>query len=218
MQITRLIICVACSGILLSSCVSKKKYLDMESSKLRAEQRVRDLTTENNAQAERLKQMIADYEQVKTDLMASNAEKDELIGKLNGKINNLSLNVQEKDASIEEKIYAFAYEKRRLNQQVDEYKQQVESLSNEKQQLTDQVKKLNGDLAEVRFDLNRQKEENTSLEHQLNKRGTEIEKLSKQLSTVKAEVQQLKVDMQTKDETIERLKNNVSLLKNEIGK
>ena len=96
MKTSRLVILIACVAVLFSSCVSKKKYLDMESSKLRAEQRVRDLTDETNAKSDRIEQLIADYEKTKTELMGSNAEKDQLISELNGQINDLSTNVQEK--------------------------------------------------------------------------------------------------------------------------
>ncbi|WP_430972530.1 hypothetical protein [Sunxiuqinia rutila] len=218
MRTSKLVIFIACVGLLSVSCVSKKKYLDMESSKLRAEQRVRDLTDENQAKADRIAQLIADYEETKTELMGSNAEKDQLISDLNGQINTLANNVQEKDANIEEKIYAFEYEKRQYSQQMEGYKNQIATLQDDKNALSSQVKKLTGDLSEIRFNQNRQKDENSKLEFQLKSKNSTIEELSGQLATLKSQVQKLKVDLQTKDEKIEQLKNNVSLLKSELAK
>ncbi|MGQ8337147.1 hypothetical protein ACUNWD_11410 [Sunxiuqinia sp. A32] len=217
MNTNKLILVFAVLAVLLSSCVSKKKFLDMESSKLRAEDRVRELTTENKAKADRIQQMIADFEKMKQELLASNAEKDQLIITLNGQINKLNSNVEEKDASFEEKIYAFEYEKRRINQELEDQQQELANLQSRNEDLSSTVNKLQGDLTEKNFDLNRQKEENSKLINQLSKGDQKYEEQAKQLAAIKAEVQRLKVEMQTKDETIERLKNNVSLLKKEIG-
>ena len=58
-----------------TSCVSKKKYLEMESFKQRAENRVRELTDENTAKDKRIETMIADFELMKGELMESNVIK-----------------------------------------------------------------------------------------------------------------------------------------------
>ena len=217
MNNNKLLLLIIGIGITFSACVSKKKYVAMESSKMRAEQRVRELNDENDAKAKRLEQMIADYEQTKTELLSSNAEKDQMINNLNGEINKLSSNVAERDASMEEKIYAFEYEKRRLAQQAEDYKTEMGNLNEGKKSLSAEIKQLNGDLSGVRFNLNRKTEENEKLQLLLNKKNRDMEELSGQLASVKAEVQKLKVDLQAKDETIERLNNNVSLLKKELG-
>ena len=59
----------------LSSCVSKKKYLEMEAGRLKAEELSRKLDGENKAKAERIRTLIADYESMKNELMESNAMK-----------------------------------------------------------------------------------------------------------------------------------------------
>ena len=56
--------------IIFSSCVSKKKFLEMQSGRQRAEEKVRQLTSENNAKAARIEAMIADFETMKNELVA----------------------------------------------------------------------------------------------------------------------------------------------------
>ena len=65
MKTNKILIASILLAVGLSACVSKKKYLDMESSRMRAEQRVRELTDENEAKAGRIAKMIADYETMK---------------------------------------------------------------------------------------------------------------------------------------------------------
>ena len=58
--------------VFFSSCVSKKKYLEMETGRLKAEDLSRQLTTENNAKATRIEALIADFERKKNELLERN--------------------------------------------------------------------------------------------------------------------------------------------------
>ena len=49
----------------------------MQNGRIQAEEQLRQTTAESNARAERIKTMIADFESMKNELMASNAEKDQ---------------------------------------------------------------------------------------------------------------------------------------------
>ncbi|MCW0484408.1 hypothetical protein [Gaoshiqia sediminis] len=202
----------------MTACVSKKKFVEMESSKLRAEQRVRELTGENEAKATRIGQMIADFEKMKQELLESNAQKDQLITNLNGQINALNSNVKEKDATIEEKLYAFEYEKRRLEEELATGKSAQVALRAENESLSGELNQTKNQLSDLQFDLKRKKDEAERLEQQRLLKDKEYEAQEVQLSRLKAEIQQLKNQLQEKDETIERLNNNVNLLKRELGK
>ena len=59
MKTNRILLLVTLLAVVSAGCVSKKKYLDMESSKLRAEKRVRELTGENEDKDQRIAKMIA---------------------------------------------------------------------------------------------------------------------------------------------------------------
>lgn len=218
MKTNRILFIGALVAISLTSCVSKKKYLDMESSKMRAEQRVRELTDENEARAARISQMIADFEAMKTELMGSNAAKDQLIGDLNGQINRLKSNVQEKDASIEEKLYAFEFEKRRMDEALKAGKSTENALKEENKSLAAELSQTRNELSDIQFSLSREKESAEAINRQLAEQNSQYEQQASQIAALKADIQKLKVEAKQKDETIERLNNNVSLLKSQIGK
>lgn len=217
MKTKRILITTLIVTIGLSSCVSKKKYLDMESSKMRAEQRVRELTDENEMQATRIAKMIAEYEAMKQDLLVSNAQKDEMISNLNSEINGLKSNVQEKDETIEEKLYAFAYEKRQLNESLEKDKSMIEELKQENKALSGELSQTKETLADTKFSLSREKSNVEKLNGELQKKDGLYEAQMQQIASLKADIQKLKVEAQEKDETIERLNNNVSLLKSKLN-
>ncbi|MFV0376714.1 MAG: hypothetical protein ACK5JD_05350 [Mangrovibacterium sp.] len=218
MKTNRILLVGTLVAVSLTSCVSKKKYLDMESSKIRAEQRVRELTDENEARAARISKMIADFETMKKDLMASNATKDQLIGDLNGQINKLKSNVQEKDASIEEKLYAFEFEKRRMDDVLKASKVTETTLKEENRNMANELSQLRNELTDSQFNLNREKESKEQANQQLAQNASQYEQQASQIAALKADIQKLKVDAKEKDETIERLNNNVSLLKSQLAK
>ncbi len=211
MKTNQLIILVLISATIFPSCVSKKKFVEMESSKLRAETRVRELTDEKEAQAKRIAEMIAEFENMKQELLSSNAQKDQMIGKLKGEINALSSNVKEKDATIEEKLYAFEYEKRQLAQDVQQSKSAEASLREKNTELALELSAANGKLAEMQIDLSRLKDDATRKDQKNSEQAEQLLQLQK-------ETGQLKAQLQEKDQLIEQLKNNVSLLKKELGK
>ncbi|WP_423130028.1 hypothetical protein [Gaoshiqia sp. Z1-71] len=218
MKTNRLLLLVIILAISLTSCVSKKKYLDMESSKLRAEQRVRELTDENEAKAGRIEQMIADFEQMKLGLMENNAQKDQLIANLTGQINTLNSNVKEKDAGLAEKLYAFEFEKRRLEEELKNTKNTQARLREQNESLSEELGSTKNKLADLQFDYTRQKGDVDRINAQVASADKKFEEQASQVAALKTEIQKLKSEGQEKDETIERLKNNVTLLKNELGK
>ena len=218
MKTTRLILLITICALSLSSCVSKKKFVEMESSKLRAEYRVRELTGENEAQSNRIEEMISDFEKMKQELLTSNAQKDQMIGNLNGQINMLNSNVKEKDATIEEKLYAFEYEKRRIDEELQKSRDAQTALQNKNASLAQELSSARNELADLRFNLTRQDDDTKRLNDQLKLKDQKFEEQGSLLLRLQAEVDKLKAQAQEKDQTIERLTNNVSLLKKELSK
>ena len=218
MKTNRLVLLIIISAMSLSSCVSKKKFVEMESSKLRAEQRVRELTGENEAKASRIGTMIADFEKMKQELMGSNAKKDQLISDLAAKINALNSNVKEKDATIEEKLYAFEFEKRQMKEALRKSRDSVSVMQNKNSSLSGEVNSLKSDLSSLRFDYDRQKDDMQRLRAQATLNDRKYEEQAARLARLDDEIRKLKAAMQEKDDTIERLKNNVALLKKELAK
>jgi chromosome segregation ATPase len=202
----------------LSSCVSKKKFVEMESFKLRAENRVRELTNENEAQSNRIEAMITEFEKMKQELLSSNAQKDEMIGQLSGQINMLNSNVKEKDATIEEKLYAFEYEKRRMAEELQLSKNAQTSLQDKNAGLAQELSTAKSELADLRFNLSRQDDDSKRLNEQLKLKDQKFEEQSAVLLRLQNETDKLKTQIKEKDQIIERLTNNVNLLKKELSK
>ncbi len=218
MQTSRLIIMTIIGALSFSSCVLKKKFVEMESSKLRAEERVRELTSENEAQANRIEEMIAEFEKMKQELLGSNAQKDEMIGKLNGQINLLNSNVKEKDATIEEKLYAFEYEKRRTAEELEISKNAQTSLQNKNTSLAQELSATKNELAELRFNQQRQNDDAKRVNEQIRLKDQKFDEQGAVLIKLQEETDKLKAQIKEKDQIIERLTNNVNLLKKELSK
>ena len=218
MKTSRLIIMIIIGTLSLSSCVLKKKFVEMESSKLRAEDRVRELTSENEAQSNRIEEMITEFEKMKQELLSSNAQKDEMIGKLNGQINLLNSNVKEKDATIEEKLYAFEYEKRRTAEELEISKNSQTSLQNKNTSLAQELSAAKNELADLRFNLSRQNDDSKRLNEQIKLKEQRFEEQSAVLLKLQEETDKMKAQLREKDQIIERLNNNVNLLKKELSK
>ena len=84
-----LILFVSVLFVGLSSCVSKKKFLEMEAGRLKAEELSRKLDAENRDKAGRIEVLIADFEAMKNELMESNAAKELHIDSLKTELSTL---------------------------------------------------------------------------------------------------------------------------------
>ena len=118
-------------ALLFTSCVSKKKFLEMQDGRLQSEQQVRELTQENNARAERIKKMIADFEAMKNELLGSNAEKDEYIDNLNKKIVDLDNQLGQQKQSLQANTYTYGFEKERLSETLQVSEKAIRSLESQ---------------------------------------------------------------------------------------
>lgn len=201
---------------IVPSCVSKKKYLEMTSSKQLADARIEELNSVVSGKNHRIEKMIADFEQMKNELMESNAIKDQYIDSLSGELNKLAKTVNVKESVIGEKETSFEFEKRRLTEDLDDQKKLVRSKQLEMNQLSEEMKSLNENLSQLTFDLNREKGEKQVLQGNLELRDASIAELNASTGKLKAEIQSLKKQLADKNETIKRLENNVQLLKKEL--
>lgn len=213
---TSLILIVFSLVFLVPSCVSKKKYLEMTSSKQQADARIEELNSVVSGKNQRIEKMIADFELMKNELMESNAIKDQYIDSLSGELNKLAKTVNVKESVIGQKETSFEFEKRRLTEDLDEQRKLVRNKQLEMNQLSDEIKTLNENLSQLTFDLNREKGEKQVLQGNLETRDASIAELNTATAKLKTEIQSLKKQMADKNETIKRLENNVQLLKKEL--
>ena len=96
------VLVVLSTVFIVSSCVSKKKFIEMQNGRLSAEEQVRQLTEESNARAKRIEALIADFEAMKNELMQSNAMKDQYIDSLSSEVFVLNNKLNEQNESLEQ--------------------------------------------------------------------------------------------------------------------
>ena len=204
--------------VLFASCVAKKKYLEMEAGRLKAEQQVRELTAANNDKAERIKGLIADFEDIKGVLLASNALKDQYIDSLNTKVSDLSSKINEKSESLEEKDYAFEFEKRRLNNALVERDKKINELQEEIASLEKGIAQKTSEAEINSFNLKEAKGQTEKLNAEKKLQEEKLESLQKKINGLQAQIKALQEEAKEKDATITRLTNNVKLLKDQLGK
>ncbi len=200
-----------------SSCVSKKKYLEMEAGRLKAEKLSQQLDAENTAKAARIEALIADFEKMKNELMESNAIKDQYIDSLNGEVFTLTENLNKQKESLQETSFNLDFEQQRLNSALQEKEKSIAALQSEVNQLEQEVTEKNALIEQRNFDLGKVKDQATVLEGKILTTDKKVAELQGQLNKAKAETAKLQEEIKTKDETITRLENNVKLLKKELG-
>ncbi|NQU84936.1 MAG: hypothetical protein HQ541_04175 [Mariniphaga sp.] len=208
---------LASTLLIFTSCVAKKKYLAMEAGRLNAELQVRDLTAENNAKKQRIEAMIIDFEELKNELLESNAIKDQYITTLNNEISTLQSNVSLTTETLEEKDYAFEFEKRRLNNTITERDTKIRQLENELESWKNTAFNQSSEIDSKNFELRQEKDKVTLLEGEKNVQQLKIENLDSALKTIQDEISNLNSQIKEKDAEILKLKNNVKVLKGEIG-
>jgi chromosome segregation ATPase len=212
-----LIIIITAFSIFFTSCVSKKKFTEMQNGRLQSEEQVRELTVENNARAARIEAMIADFESMKNELMESNAEKDQYIDNLNKEIAGLHDQLEEQKESLQNRNFTYGFERERLSETLQERENTIRSLERQIAGLEKEMSSQNTTLSDRNVRINALTDQIASLEREKERGEKERAGLEQQLVNRREEVNALKAQLNEKDETITRLQNNVNLLKKELG-
>lgn len=208
---------LASTLLIFTSCVAKKKYLAMETGRLNAELQVRNLTAENNAKEKRIDAMIIDFEELKNELLENNALKDQLITTLNNEVSTLQSNVSQTTETLEEKDYAFEFEKRRLNNTITERDKKIRQLENEVESWKNTAFSRSSEIDSKNFELSKEKDKASLLEGEKKVQQTKIDNLESELKKIKENITILNSQIKEKDAEILKLKNNVKVLKEGIG-
>jgi chromosome segregation ATPase len=217
MRYKRFILIFVLFPLIFQSCVSKKKFLEMQDGRLKAEEQVRNLTKENNAKADRIKALIADYEDMKNELLGSNALKDQHIDSLRGEIFMLRELLQEQKESLQESSFAFGFEQQRMKETLQSKDEKIQDLELQIESLDAEISEQASVIDDKNFRINRLNEEILTLKTEKERFGEQKNELEEQLQQVRSEVETLQTEMEEKDATITRLRNNVKLLKDELG-
>ena len=200
-----------------SGCVSKKKFLDMQAGRMRAEKRAQQLDEENKAKAARIEAMIADFESMKNELMQNNAIKEQLIDSLNGTVFKLNESLDSQKETLQRTSSDLNFEQRRLNDALNEKERNITNLEKEMDRLENEITEKNNTIDQNNFELGKLKDEATVLNGKIQVGDNKLADLQNQLEKLKAQITTLQKQNSEKDETILRLNNNVKLLKKELG-
>jgi chromosome segregation ATPase len=182
--------------IFFSSCVTKRKYMVMEESRTRAENRVKDLSTEIDL-------LKKDFEEFRIISMNKLTLKQNYADSLNRIVSSLNTDISSKDDNIEDQVFSFQIEKGRLNQELSEKDKEIRNLTREvntlKVQIDDLTKKLDDATSNKRFPFGQVKQ----LERKLQTRDTEISQLNLKLGnaqiendSLKAKINELSIEME----------------------
>ena len=212
------IVLIVFSLFAITSCVSKKKYVEMEAGRLKAEKLASQLDKENNDKAARIQALIADFESMKNELLENNAVKEQVIDSLKGTIFELSENLEAQKNVLQRTSTDLNFEQRRLNDELEEKSRNIVNLEKEITRLENEVSEKNDQIDQKNFDLGKLKDEAIIQTGKIQTGDQKLVELQKQLDKLKTDVSNLQKQITDKDETILRLENNVKLLKNELGR
>ena len=182
-----------------------------------AERLSQQLDEENQAKAARIEALIADFEEMKNELLESNAIKDQYIDSLNGEVFTLTESLNKQKESLQETSFTLDFEQQRLNNALKEKDKSIVALQSELDALEQEVSAKNTLIEQRNFDLGKAKDNAVILEGKIASIDKKVLELQSQLEKAKAETSKLQEQIKTKDETITRLENNVKLLKKELG-
>ncbi len=203
--------------IVFTSCVSKKKYLEMQAGRLKAEKLSRQLNDENSAKATRIEALIADFESMKNELLESNAIKDKYIDSLNSEIFILSENINIQKESLQESNFNLGFEQQRLTNTLNAKDKTIGLLQTKVEQLETEVSNANSVVSQKNFEIGLKNDQAKVLEGKIKTGDNKMNVLQAELEKVKTEIRKLQAQMKEKEATITKLENNVKLLKKEIG-
>ena len=201
-----------------ASCVSKKKFLSMQDGRQRAEQQVRQLTQENNARAERIKTMVADFETMKNELLGSNAEKDQYMDNLKQEIANLSKQLSQQKESLQASTFTYGFEKERLAEELQARDKTIRSLEARIKEQESEASRQGSALSERNVRVSALSSQIEALEAEKTRGEKQRNELQQQIQSLRKDIDALNIQLREKDENITRLQNNVNLLKKELGR
>ncbi len=217
MKTRKIVLFVTVSVMIFTSCVSKKKFVEMQNGRLSAEEQVRNLTAENNARAARIEALISDFEAMKNELMESNSEKDQYIDNLNKEIAGLNVQLSEQKQSLQEKSFTYGFEKDRLSETVQERDKRILTLERQISELEKELSSQATTLSDRNIRINTLSDQLSFFENEKEAAKQQQEAQMQQVENLKNEINTLKGQISEKDQAITRLQNNVNLLKRELG-
>ena len=206
----RFILLLIIFSALLSSCVTKKKYLEMEAYKNRAEERILVLT-------KNVADLKEEFDAYSYKFQYNNSEKDLLIDSLSGVIVDLNSDLSSKAENIEDQIFSFQVEKRRLNQLLAEKDREIRQLQRSSETMKISFDDLQNEIADLKIDIRNAESSSASVQRQVDQKQRDIDRLNGQLEKQTAQMADLRKQISAKEDEIKVLQNQVKVYKNQFG-
>ncbi len=196
--------------LMFQGCVAKKKFVAMEDSRNRAEDRVIELTN-------KVELIENEFEGYKNDFHFNNAQKNLQIDSLSKGIMYLENNLMSKDESLDDQLMAFQVEKRRLNQMLVVKDRELNDVKRKLSTAETRVADLQSEIQSRQAQLRNASAEQNALQSQVNQKEREVEKLKTDYNNLVSEINTLRHHVAEKDDKIEVLQNQVKLLRSQLG-
>jgi len=203
----------------LASCVvSKRKYEELDYAKRKSDAQVRKLNKDNSDLDTKLKQTLAEYNEMKNSMAESNAQKNVEIDQLSTELFSMASDTTSLKEKLHETLgnYKFAQERNAENEAViSKLKEQIKNLKAESYRLT---KELEISLKDKEMESQKADGEKLKLKEKLAQKDNQIAKVKKEMEVVNGKIAWLRKVKKQNDAEIERLTNQMNLYKKEYEK
>ena len=169
--------------LLLSSCVSKKKYEELARAKRSIDREVATLENDKKSLESEMQKLKDDFNAVRYQLTANNAAKDKQID---------DLNTQGQLAELQLQLKRTTEERDQIRKQLTDYKTNADwdnrKLSNEVEHIKSSLKFKDSEIARLEKEIAGIKKQLADAKSQLTKKKQEVEKLTNQVNLLKKEL------------------------------
>lgn len=212
----RLILYCGIIAVAFASCVSKKKYVELESRKKKSDQRVVSLKKELSSTQKELKNRTAEFDKIREDLEYSNVQMLSKVDEVSEKMTKKAQENQKLSGELEDQLYSYKNENRQLSDKIGSLDKKLDRYKEQLTLLKKDLEAKSSELIEVKYALNNEKDKLSLLNQKVNTNDDKVKTLKDQSAKLSKTVASLKGQIVKKNEEIERLKNNVKLLKKQI--
>ena len=204
--------------ILVSCVVSKRKYEELDYAKRKSDAQVRKLGNENTSLDSKLKQTLAEYNEMKNSMAESNAQKNVEIDQLSTELFSMASDTTSLKLKLHETLgnYKFAQERNAENEAIiNQLNEQVKNLKAESSRLTQD---LSASVKDKEWESKKVAGEKLKLEEKIAQKDNQIAKVKKEMEVVNGKITWLRKVKKQNDAEIERLTNQMNLYKKEYEK
>ncbi|MGZ2368232.1 hypothetical protein ACXR6G_00415 [Ancylomarina sp. YFZ004] len=204
--------------VLVSCVVSKRKYEELDYAKRKSDAQVRKLGKDNTTLDSKLKQTLAEYNEMKNSMAESNAQKNVEIDELSTELFSMASDTTSLKLKLHETLgnYKFAQERNAENEMIiSKLNEQVKGLKAESSRLTQD---LSASIKDKEWEGKKVAGQKLKLEEKIAQKDNQIAKVKKEMDVVNGKITWLRKVKKQNDAEIERLTNQMNLYKKEYEK